>query len=263
MIEIIIPVEKYSDQLDRTVASVEATVPNLNLKIMHEPSLNVAECRELAIQESKSQYLCFLDYDSVMIMPGWLDAMLKLLLEKPDAGAVFIQEWWGSESFGTTLHDRATTGIEQVRYGPSACMLIDKSRIPDTVHWDPYIGLTNGWLGGDAEEVAWQYELKYQTGCNFYRLNEWYFHHEGGKKFIADYLKTDRQKTCTAMCLLLRYKYNKCPQDKDFFKQLHYLKASITDDTMLAGGSVRECFKDVVANNGLQNRLSLKKRGLA
>jgi len=262
MIEIIIPIEQYSKQLDETVASIEATVSSPNLKIIHEPDLNVAECRHKAIQESSADYLCFLDYDSVMIMDGWLDAMFSTMLQNPQAAGLCMEEWWGTERRGVTLHPRGPSPVYEVDFGPAACLMIDKSKIPDTVVWDKYIGLANGWLGGDAEEVAWQYELRQQTGYKIMRMRDWMFHHKGGKTTAQAFLRTDRAKTCSTMMNLIKYKYSKCPEDRDFFKQLHYLRADPCDDTMLLSGTLRDCYKDVIKANGLHTRNKYIERGL-
>ena len=99
-IDLVIPVQADSEQLARSVALLEKHTENFRLHVVREPDLNVSEARQKALDEIvKSRFVCFLDDDSEMLHPGWLDAMCATMLRRPDAGAVFGR--WLS---GTDIH---------------------------------------------------------------------------------------------------------------------------------------------------------------
>jgi len=258
MIDLVIPVEQDSEQLSRTIASIEQyTMHPYKLHIIKQPDLNVSEARQLAYDTLDSQYICYLDYDSEMIQTGWLGELFKSIRADETAGAVFGGEWWGTDN--KPFQDGQD---HQVSRGPAACMLLDKQRIPSSVKWDTKIGLRNGWLGGDFEEVDYGYRLM-AAGLKLIRCGNMLFHHTGGKRTILDFAQTDRFKTVNIMELLLAYKYRKAPDDEDWFKGLEYVKASSADDCMLAGGSnLRECYKNVIARNGLAYVTSFRRLGV-
>lgn len=259
-IEIVIPVQGDSEQLSRAIALIEKHTTNYRLHIVKEPSLNVSEARQKAMDEIvKGDLVCFLDDDSEMIMDGWLDEMFLTLDAKPDAGAVFGGEWWGTQDATPIC---PVVGDVPISYGPAACMLIDRRRIPAGVMWDTNIGLRSGWLGGDFEEVEYCFNLRHH-GLNLYRATKTLFHHTGGRTTLDDWCKTDRQKAIIIMKLLLDYKYAKAPEDRDWFKGLQYVKADPANDCMLApGSSLRECYREVIRRNGLEKFKRFQRMGL-
>lgn len=263
MIDLILPAERDSVQLQKTVTSVEKyTTCDYKLQVVIEPGLNVSEARQSAMETTNGQYICFIDYDSEMIHSGWLTEMLKVLEGREDAGAVFAGEWWGTEPEVAICSSPNQSACIEVARGPAACMLLDKTRIPEGLKWDVNIGLRNGWLGGDFEEVEYCKQLIYQ-GLKLYRATNTLFHHTGGKSTMSAFTYTDRFKTVNIMNLLLEYKYAKAPEDDDWFKGLKYVRASSADDCMLAGGSnLRECYKDVIARNGLGYIKSFNRMGI-
>jgi len=259
-IDLVIPVEAESKQLEVTVESIQKYTSGYRLHIVKEPALNVSEARQKAMDEVvKGDFICFLDYDSEMIQQGWLDNMYESLLSKPDAGAVYGGEWWGTEEPPEIV---TSAGDHAIEYGPAACMLMDRTRIPAEVKWDPNIGLRNGWLGGDFEEVDFAFQLAHR-GLQLYRSTATLFHHTGGRTSFGCFRLTDRQRTVVIMEYLIRMKYIKAPKDVDYFKGLKYVKAVDTDDTKLAkGANLRECYHNIVVKNGLQNRHFIKQMGL-
>jgi hypothetical protein len=263
IVDIAIPIAKETPQLEQCVQAVEHhTKIAYNLIVNAEPHLNVAENRQAIMDKSTARYLCFLDDDSMMIDDHWLTIMIDTIKCKPDAGAVFLKEWWGNEPLGTNFHN-ATTGIRELDYGPSACMLIDRSRIPDTFSWDSRIGLRSDWLGGDFEEVDWQYRLRHETGLKSYMNADKMFHHLGGKTTRDNFKGSGRWHTVMAMQALLDHKYIVAPEDEDWFKGLRYVPAAVHDDNQFAPGfSVKDCYSEVVKRNGLQHRSIFKRLGI-
>lgn len=282
-IQIIIPVQRQSEQLERTLANLHQHTGNFVLTVVEEPDLNVSEARQKAMDVLATHDLvCFLDDDSEMMMDGWLDLMYAVLREQRDAGAVFGGEWWGTDVapvinptetapahnhlyrlFNTTVFPGGCEPYVEVEYGPAACMLMDRRRIPASVRWDQQIGLRSGWLGGDFEEVDYCYQLR-ASGRKLYRATRTLFHHTGGKTTLDAFRFTDRFKTVNIMRLMLATKYEKAPQDGDWFKGLRYVKASTQDDCMLApGATLRECYHEVVKRNGLGRIPSFKRMGIS
>jgi hypothetical protein len=263
-IAIAIPTHMASKQLDVTIASVQRHTTGYTLHVVEDPSVNVAECREHMQNTllADSRYVCFIDYDTEMIMDGWLDAMYEAMIERPDAGAVFSGEWWGTEP--ETQIDTGHGGAVEIGYGPAACMLIDRTRIPSGGRWDGHCGLRNGWLGGDFEEVDYCFRLR-QHGLKLYRATASLFHHTGGRSTMMDFARTDRQRTTGIMAALLGYKYAKAPEDDDYFKGLKYVPADPDNDNRFAKGTtngLRECYHDVIIKNGLSRVRSFQRLGL-
>lgn len=259
MIDLVIPVQADSRQLDLTVKLIEQTTRDYNLIIVKEPSLNVSEARQLAMDQLvKSDIVCFLDDDAEMTAFGWLDEMRKILESGQDIGAVFQIERWGREQYVPA----ATSDLGEIEYGPAACMLLDRRRIPDGVKWDTQIGLRSGWLGGDFEEVDYCYQLR-RHGLKLARTSEAKFNHTGGRTTLESFRGTDRQRTVNAMRILLDYKYRKAPDDLEWFKGLKYVAADPSNDLMLApGASLRDCYREVIVRNGLSHVPMFRKAGL-
>jgi len=281
-IEIVIPVQRESAQLDLCLRLLVEHTRNFKLSVVEEPGLNVSEARQMALDEIVTRDLvCFLDDDSEMIMDGWLDMMHRVLFEQKDAGAVFCGEWWGTDDppainptadapahnhlyrlFNAAVFPGGCEPFVEVEKGPAACMLIDRRRIPPGLRWNADIGLRSGWLGGDFEEVEYCQRLRV-AGLRLYRATRTLFHHTGGKRTMKDFVFTDRFKTVNIMQLLLRYRAEKAPEDEDWFKGLQYVKARDDDDLMLEPGqSLRTCYRDVVCRNGLQYVRAFNKMGL-
>ncbi len=260
-IDLIIPVEKSSAQLDRTVRLIEQYTENYNLILVNEPDLNVSEARQKAMDElAENTVICFLDSDSEMVHPEWLDAMYETLQRKKDAGAVFAGEWWGTES--EVIIDTSKYKEFETPKGPAACMMMDRTRIPESVHWDINIGLRNGWLGGDFEEVDYEKRLEL-AGLKLYQCFGAVFHHTGGRTSLRQFTKSDRHKTVRVMRLLLEYKYGKAPEDDDYFKDLKYIKADPNNDNKMAlNGNLRDCYAEVIRKNGLRHVQGFRKMGL-
>lgn len=260
-IDLIIPVEKTSAQLDKTLGLIEQYTKNFNLILVNEPDLNVSEARQKAMDEmAKNRVICFLDYDSEMIHPEWLDAMYETLQRREDAGAVFAGEWWGTEE--EIIIDTSKYQEFETPKGPAACMMLDLDRIPESVQWDVNIGLRNGWLGGDFEEVEYQKQLE-RAGLKLYQCFGAVFHHTGGRTSMRRFAQSDRHKTVRIMRLLIEYKYGKAPEDDDYFKDLKYIKADPNDDNKMAlNGDLRECYVEVIRKNGLRHVQSFRKLGL-
>ncbi len=264
-IDIIIPVQRETAQLERTVDLISHHTANYRLTVLTEPGLNVSEARQKALDEvAVADVVCFLDDDSEMVMDGWLERMYAVLSENADAGAVFGGEWWGSDD-APEISAEATDGREpccEVDRGPAACMLLDRRRLVPGVEWDRNIGLRSGWLGGDFEEVDYCHRLR-RAGLRLLRATGTLFHHTGGKRAMRDFRRTDRFRSVNAMELLLRYKYAKAPDDDDWFSGLTYVRARDDDDCLLAPGqSLAGCYAEVIRRNGLTHVRSFSRMGL-
>lgn len=263
-IDIVVPVQHESDQLDRSLDLLHQNTTGFRLHIVKEPDLNVAEARQKAMDEVvRGDLVCFIDDDSEMVTPGWLDAMHSVLESNPDAGAVFGAEVWGTERIPYQVRPGIDVEPMEVEYGPAACMLLDRRRLPEGLRWDANIGLRSGWLGGDFEEVDYCLRINRIHGLKMLRAPQAVFRHTGGKTTMRDFCRTDRFKTVNIMQLLLDYKYAKAPEDEDWFSGLQYVKASSEDDCLLTpGASLRDCYRDVIRRNGLTYVQSFKKWGL-
>lgn len=260
MITIALPTEKHSDQLDKTITKLGLTKYKYEFDLMVEPNINVAEARQIMMQRCKTPYICFIDYDTETIDSYWLDRMMETMRKK-QAAIVFPNELWGTSQANISMKfDQDFSDQDHpIQYGPAACMLMDLSKC--RVTWDPYIGLRNGWLGGDVEEVDYCFKVQI-LGHTIYRCMSTAFHHTGGKTTIEKYCGTDRGRTAAIMLNLLRFKYQRDPCNADFFKQLKYIKAQDTNDLMAESGKLRECYRDVIVANGLSNIPTFIKKGL-
>lgn len=268
-IEIVIPVQRETQQLEETLIRLYQYTVNFKLTVLIEPDLNVSEARQKAMDEVVTNDLvCFMDDDSEMCMPRWLDMMYRVLIEQKDAGAVFGGEWWGTDNppeiytgMDKSLNNQFEPFME-IEKGPAACMLIDRRRITADVKWNYDIGLCSGWLGGDFEEVEYCQRLR-ARGLKLYRATRSLFHHTGGKKTQKDFIFTDRFKTVNIMKMLLDYRQVKAPEDDDWFKGIEYVKARDDDDCFLAPGqSLRTAYRQVIKRNGLSYIKSFHKWGL-
>ncbi len=259
-IDIVIPVQRESSRLEQVVSLLKQNTTGFRLHIVKEPGLNVSEARQKAMDEVvKNDLVCFIDDDSEMVTPGWLDEMYQALAANKQAGAVFGAEVWGTEKAPI----QNSRQLEEVEYGPAACMLLDRRRLPANMAWDANIGLKSGWLGGDFEEVDYCMRLSRVHGMKLLRAPKAVFHHTGGKTTMRDFMRTDRFKTVNVMKMLLDYKYAKAPDDDDWFHGLKYIKASTRDDCMLGPGvTLRDCYREVIRRNGLTHVRSFRKWGL-
>lgn len=151
---------------------------------------------------------------------------------------------------------------EEVSYGHGACMMVDAERIAD-VKWDVHMGLRNGWLGPDFEEVQYAYDLR-ATGRKLYRTQKTLFHHVERTTNDA-FATTDRARVIAVIRNLLEYRRAKAPEDRDFFKGLVPVRARADNDKMFAPSVVsplRTIFRPVLVRNGLECRPSFVRRGL-
>jgi len=259
MIDIVIPVQQDSQNLEITVKSIEANTKDYELHIIKDSTINVSEARQRAMDTLKNRYLLFMDDDSIILDPNWLANMLATMNEHPDAGIVFAGEWWGTEPKTEIIPIKNDIKVE---YGPAACMLIDKSKLTSYVRWDQYIGLRNHWLGGDFEEVDFCYRVRH-IGLKCYQCTKALFHHAGDKTTLRAFQSTDRSKTARIMQILLDKKYMKAPEDENYFQGLQYVHASPTDMNMLGPtSSLRECYFRVINRNGLSQNRQFRHWGL-
>lgn len=261
MLTIALPVEKHSEQLDITIEKLGLTKGQYQLDLLVDSTINVAEARQVMIDRCKTQHICFIDYDTETIDSYWLQKMLQTM-EIKQAGIVFPNELWGTSQANISMkfdNDHSDQD-HPISFGPAACMLIDLNKCKN-IKWDKYIGLRNGWLGGDVEEVDYCYRAQ-QAGSTVYRCMSTAFHHTGGKTTIEGYCGTDRGKTAAIMLTLLGLKYRHAPDDENFFKQLKYIKAQDQNDLMAENGHLRECYRDVIIQNGLDHIPAFKKKGL-
>lgn len=282
-IEIIVPIQRETEQLEKTLGLLDQHTENFRLTIVKEPDLNVSEARQKAMAEiATGDIICFIDDDSEMCQPHWLDMMYRVLLEQKDAGAVFGGEWWGTDKsptinptetapahnhlyrlFNATVWPGGCEPYVEIEKGPAACMMIDRRRLPAELKWDQHIGLRSGWLGGDFEEVDYCNRMRHQHGLKLYRATRSLFHHTGGKTTMMDFARTHRFLTVNIMQMLLSYKYAKAPDDDDWFKGLKYVRARDDDDCFLAPGqTLREAYRDVIVKNGLSYVRKFQRLGL-
>lgn len=245
--DLVIPIQKETELLDSCVQSIEKYTTNYNLHICKDPQLNVGECRQNALNSLKlGQYVCFLDDDSLLLHTGWLDALVTALQLNQKAAVAFAEEQWGE---GQVLN--IYNGTEVIGYGPAACMLLDRDRIPISVKWDKYMGLKTGWLGGDFEEVDYVRQIQ-SKGLQCLGVHGSRFQHTD-RTTLTDFNLTDRHQTCSIMKWLINHKFMTNPNNVDYFKQLHYVKAQEDNDRMLAPGhTLKECFRDVIIANHLE-----------
>lgn len=261
MITIALPIEQHSRQLDITLQKLQLTKAPYQLDIELDSTINVAEARQKLMDRCKTQYICFIDFDTEIIEADWLEKCLQTM-QRTGAWAVFPHEIWGTSGLivGRKYDPQPMDQDYPIQFGPAACMLVDVMKCQQ-LKWDTRIGLRNGWLGGDVEEVDYCRRI-YKAGGVIYRCHGTAFHHTGGKTDMNKYCGTDRGKTAAIMLQLLDYKYRLCPDNEDFFKALQYIKAKDTNDLMAETGHLRECYHDVIVANGLTKDAGFRQRGL-
>jgi len=256
MITLCLPYEKDSAQLEKTLDILANTSGEYTLELYKNPTVNVSEARQIMMDNCKTKHICFLDYDSEMVDPEWLNKIMQTMQEK-DAAGVFPLERWGVSKNLT----QGCTEDREVSYGPAACMLLDMDKVGD-LKWDKHIGLRSGWLGGDFEEVDFCFRAL-KKGHKLYRCASTHFNHTGGKTTLEDFVKTDRSVSVRVMRLMLDYKYRKDPDNEDYFKGIKYVRADPNNDCTLGKGqSFRKCYHEVIKRNGLSYIQSFKKLGL-
>ena len=258
MINVIIPIQAESIKLDGCISSLEEFTDGFSLKVHINPSLNVSEARQQAMDESSSRYICFLDDDSRLVHKHWLDNMVQALEDDPTSAVAFAEEDWGE--FGL-LTPYANT--HQVNIGPAACMLIDTTRLPDGFRWNPYIGLKSGWLGGDFEEVDYVMRLK-NLGINAIGVNGARFLHSD-RISMENFSNSDRAMTSRIMFSLIGISLSVVgfEPNPDFFRKLEYVKANSNNDRTLASGkSLKDCYNGVISDNHLERLPMWKRLGL-
>jgi glycosyltransferase involved in cell wall biosynthesis len=249
MIDIVIPVEAWSSQLDRTIECLERHTTNYMLHVEVAPDLNVAEARQKAMDNLSGRYLCFLDYDSEMIEDDWLGRLFaRLESSEPHIAGIFPGEWWGEDEQKDCMHVKTFSEID---YGPAACMLLDRERIPAGIKWNGDIGLRNGYLGGDMEELHYCVQFR-KHGMRFLKDPSILFHHTGGRTTMAAFTKSDRCRTVHTMIELVNVWLNTAPDDADWFRGLRYVRAESGDHNRFApGGTVQLCYGELVKRHGL------------
>jgi len=251
LIDIIIPIQSETHKLVSCVASLEKHTTNYRLHVYEDPSLNVSEARQAAMNLScVGDLVCFLDDDVILMQDSWLDNLYAKMLEA-GATVAYGEEHWNGKHIINEYEE-----ISQVSFGPAACMLIDKTKIPAGVDWDKYIGLRSGWLGGDFEEVDFAYQLL-AKGAKLIGTNTSVFHHMDKPKML-DFMKTDRHKTCRIMHFLIKIK-NDILFEPEFFRHLAYVQASSHNDLMLKPGqSLKKCFHQVLLDNNISHYPAFK-----
>jgi glycosyltransferase involved in cell wall biosynthesis len=248
-VDLIIPIQQESLLLTQCVDAIHKNTKNFRLHICRDPDLNVSEARQQALNTLRlGQYVCFLDDDTLVQQPDWIDNMIMGLQNNPHAAIAFAEEQWGDTDHIVNIYQEGQT----VKYGPAACMLIDRNKIPISVRWDKYMGLRTGWLGGDFEEVDYCAQV-WNVGLECIGIHNSRFKHMD--RTTMDYFRTtDRAKTCAVMKFLLQHKHTTCPDNNEYFRKLKYVKASTDNDRMLAPGStLKECFSGVIKDNHIEH----------
>ena len=250
-IDIVIPAQAGSAELDSAVADLAAHTSGYNLHVCIDPNVNVSECRQAAMDSLTGRYICFMDYDSHQINDGWLDEMFRVIQTAPDAAIVYSGEHWGTEELPAIVTPDPTAPWGKINYGPAACMLIDKTRI-GSVKWCNALGLANGWLGGDFEEVDYAAKVR-ATGMNLYRATNTMFDHRGGKTTMMDFARTDRFHVIRIIEAILK----QCDtSDPAWWDKLRRVQAAPDDDCMFAPSVVnplRAIFHDLFVGHGISS----------
>lgn len=257
-VDLVIPIQRPTKQLEITLASIEArkNLTPYRIRILEKPDWNLSEVRQFTLEEpSFGPLICWLDDDSEMVLDHWLDEMMFVLTSNPTAGIVTPGEQWGTEPAPTILNylEHRSIGAVMPHGASAACMLVDKRRLDKRHYWDKYIGLRSGWLGGDFEELDFCNKVLY-SGLEIFRATGTYFHHTGGKTTIEAYTREDRSRCVRTMHKLLMIKYSLAPHDDEWFKHIKYVKADDNNDCKLAPGyTVRECYIDVIKANKIEH----------
>lgn len=263
-IPIVIPVPRESAELQAVIDAISAHTTGYRLHVQVDPGLNVSECRQAAMDDISGRYICFMDDDAHQLNDGWLDEMYAVLMAAPDAVVVYGGEQWGTDPAPALVDPTPETPWERVGFGPAACMLIDRTRLPLSVKWCVPLGLANGWLGGDFEEVDYANQITAQGG-KLYRATRTLFSHQGGKTSAAAFQGTDRSLVIgTIRCLLQLRGYDQAA-DPDWWSELRRVPASPADDCAFSPSVVnpmRVIFRDTVLRNGLSRFPMFKRMGI-
>jgi len=260
-IELVIPIQYETPKLEKTVKLLEQNTKNYKLTIVKAPDLNVSEARA-SVMKHDSDLICFLDDDSELITPDWLDKMYDVLQVNHNAAVVFGNEWWDEEPCPKVTGQKIISPrgypiepMKEVPYGPAACMLIDKTKLKPEVQWDKYIGLRSGWLGGDMEEVDYCFKINQLTCSTLVVALNAVFHHTGGKGTFKNFWSTDRSKSAHLMKHLIQRKYGTMhTNDNEFFKSLKYIKARDDNDLYVASGQkLKDAYYDLLKEHGMLN----------
>lgn len=260
-IDIVIPVQAENAELEQVVQAIQEHTTGYRLSIEKEPALNVSECRQAAMDRLGGRFLCFMDGDAHHIQGGWLDEMHRVLTTAPDAAVVFAGERWGTDDAPEMRDPAPDQPWESVPYGPAACMLIDRERLPAGVQWNTKLGLANGWLGGDFEEVEYCRQITAHGG-KLYRATRTLFHHRGGRKTMMDFGSTDRFKVIRIIDSLLMHHDTSAP---GWWDNLRRVPAAPDDDLSFHPSVVnplRIIFRDLLMGHGLTGSLKLKRWGI-
>jgi hypothetical protein len=248
-IDLVIPIQRETALLEKSVEAIQKYTTNFKLHICRDPDLNVSEARQQALNILPlGQYVCFMDDDTLVQQPDWLDNMVKGLQNNPNAAIAFAEEQWGDTDHIVNIYEEG----QPVKYGPAACMLIDRNRIPISVRWDRYMGLKTGWLGGDFEEVDYCLQV-WNKGLQCIGIHSSRFKHMD-RTTMEDFRTTDRARTCAIMKFLLYHKHATCPDNSEYFRKLRYVQARAGNDRMLApGATLKECFSGVIIDNNISH----------
>ncbi len=253
IVDIVIPAECESRELEAVARAISAHTAGYRLHLILRPDLNVSEARQLAMDTIPGRLICFMDSDAHHVMDGWLDEMVRVIDAAPDAAAVYCGERWGDEPSPRIVSPDPSRPWRQIEQGPAACMLIDRSKIPPAVRWNVSLGLANGWLGGDFEEVEYARQLS-AAGLRLYRATNTVFHHRGGRTTHAAFQATDRCQVINAILNLLSYQAAKQIPSQEFWRHLRRIPCAPGDDLSFHPSVVsplRHIFRDVVISNHL------------
>ena len=118
------------------------------------------------------------------------------------------------------MHDPSSaTPWQEVAFGPAACMLLDREKVASNVKWCTHLGLANGWLGGDFEEVEYARRLV-SSGKKLYRATRTLFHHRGGRTTHEAFDQTDRCAVIGVIKFLLKCQESSGYQGDDWWSPL-------------------------------------------
>jgi hypothetical protein len=263
-IEIVIPAEAETAELEQVCRAIAAHTERYRLHLIIRPDLNVSEARQLAMDSLPGRLICFMDSDAHQLFDGWLDEMHFVLASAPGAGAVYAGERWGSEPSPRVVTADPLRPWQEVPYGPAACMLIDPARISGAIRWTVPLGLANGWLGGDFEEVEYATQLR-ASGLRLYRATNTLFHHCGGRSTHKAFGATDRCQVINAIRNLLAYQEEKGIPSSEFWRALKRVPCAPGDDLSFHPSVVsplRTIFRDVVLANHLSYAPIFRRLGI-
>jgi hypothetical protein len=263
-INIVIPTERDTAELQAVCEAIARHTTGYTLHLMLRPDLNVSECRQLAMDTLSGRYILFMDSDAHHIHSDWLPGMLDTIQRAPDAVACYAGERWGTEAAPIISSPDASAPWCRVPYGPAACMLIDRERLPLGVRWNTQLGLANGWLGGDFEEVEYAGQIT-ALGGNLYRATNTLFDHRGGRTTQKAFNATDRCKVIGVIQNLLAYQSAKSIPSDIFWAKLHRIKASPYDDLTFdpsITSPLRTIFRDIVLSNNLSYAPVFRRLGI-